>query len=312
MTERPRRFRVRALLMVVLAAGLLRCGGPGTGPDDGDDDPTLPAVPELVTPAEGAALSTDTPTFTVRNARRFNTTSSTYTFEVTTRSGARTVATLTVPAGRGTTTAMFAASLPRGMTLRWRAVAAGAAGQAASATASFRTVGVQCESVRGAYAKSVVEWSVPQCSLAQNRYNDPDEVLGPPDAVRTSPPGTPFVGAGFFSLGERGHVTVDMVDCAVDGPGPDLRVYQAVSMEPVTVYAGGSAQGPFFMLEERKPCDEGRLTNVIRYCDFDLSVGEVGEARYFRIEDGEHFPCALAQTDSEGADIDAAQMLNRK
>jgi hypothetical protein len=31
-----------------------------------------------------------------------------------------------------------------------------------------------------------------------------------------------------------------------------------------------------------------------------------------RIEDGEHYACEDAQTDSEGSDIDAVEMLNRK
>jgi hypothetical protein len=31
-----------------------------------------------------------------------------------------------------------------------------------------------------------------------------------------------------------------------------------------------------------------------------------------RIEDGEHYPCEAGETDSEGADIDAVEMLNRK
>jgi hypothetical protein len=30
------------------------------------------------------------------------------------------------------------------------------------------------------------------------------------------------------------------------------------------------------------------------------------------VEDGEHYPCELGETDSEGADIDAVEMLNRK
>jgi hypothetical protein len=314
MIERSGPPLLRALAAgLFLIAPILGCGGNSpTYPNGDDDDSSLPAAPVLVTPAGGAQLSTDMPTFTVQNARGFNGPPATYTFQVLTRSGAREIASMPVPAGRGTTSAVLSAALPRGMTLSWKVTANGATGQVTSTTATFTTAAVACQSVRGAYAKSVVEWFVPACSLEQNAYNDPEEVLGPPNAIRISPQGTRFVGAGFFSLGNRGHVTVDMVGCVVDGQGADLRVFQAVSSEPVTVYAAGSPDGPFVKLEDRKPCDEGRLTTVIRYCDFDLSVGEVTEARYFRVEDGEHFACELAQTDNEGADIDAVGMLNRK
>ena len=37
-------------------------------------------------------------------------------------------------------------------------------------------------------------------------------------------------------------------------------------------------------------------TRPLRYCDFDLADGEVQEARYFKIEDGELYPCAPART----------------
>src|SRR5262249_56538757 len=37
--------------------------------------------------------------------------------------------------------------------------------------------------VRAQYAQAVVDWWLPQCTLAHNAYNDPREVLGPPDAV---------------------------------------------------------------------------------------------------------------------------------
>jgi hypothetical protein len=104
-----------------------------------------------------------------------------------------------------------------------------------------------------------------------------------------------------------------MEACAADAAGFDLRVYQAVGSEPVTVYAAGTPTGPFVLLEARKRCGE-RVpgSQAIRYCDFDLADGEVREARYFRIEDGELFPCDLAETPSEGADIDAVQILNAR
>ena len=86
-----------------------------------------------------------------------------------------------------------------------------------------------------------------------------------------------------------------------------------VSMEPVTLYAAGSPNGPFQLLAYRVPCG----TRVPggggqrRYCDFDLGAAEVQEARYFKVEDGELFPCPGGTT-SEGADIDAVEILHLK
>jgi hypothetical protein len=200
------------------------------------------------------------------------------------------------------------------MTLTWKVTASAAAGQAASPVGTFTTAAVECLSVGGAYGKAVVEWSIPACSLERNAYNDPEDVLGPPDARRLSPQGAPvFVGAGFLSLGEKGHVTVDMRGCFVDGPGDDLRVYQAVSSEPVTVYVAGRPEGPFILIGDRERCGVRSGGGIFsNHCQFDLATGEVAEARYVRIEDGEHFPCEAGETDSEGADIDAVEMLNRK
>jgi hypothetical protein len=116
---------------------------------------------------------------------------------------------------------------------------------------------------------------------------------------------------GFLSLGYKGYVTVDMEGCAVDGPGADVRVFQSVSREPVTLYAAGSPEGPFELLEARKDCG-ARLPGVFsRYCDFDLAAAEASAARYFRIEDGEHTPCEDATTVTEGADIDAIEILRQ-
>jgi hypothetical protein len=309
---------IRRLLLGVLpalvAGSLGGCGGSPTGPGGNGDDDSLPMVPTLMTPAAGAQLTTDTPAFTVQNARGFNTPAASYTFTLLTRSGTRELGAVTVPAGRGTTSATFPAPLPRGMTLSWRVTAAGATGQVASSTATFTGPPVDCLSVAGAYGKAVVEWSIPACSLDQNSYNDPDDVLGPPDARRLSPQGSGrFVGSGFLSLGEKGHVTVDMRGCFVDGPGDDLRVYQTVSDEPVTVYVSGRAEGPFVAIGERERCGVRTGGGIFsNHCQFDLATGEVAEARYVRIEDGEHYPCEAAETDSEGADLDAVEMLNRK
>jgi hypothetical protein len=315
MTDRSGRPPLRSLAAgLLLAVPLLGCGGGSPTEPDEDDDANLPAAPVLVAPVGGAQLTTDMPTFTVQNARGFNTPAAMYNFQVLTRSGTREIASQSVPAGAGTTSATFSAPLPRGMSLTWKVTASSAAGQAVSPVGAFTTVAVECQSVAGAFGKVVVEVSIPACSLAHNSYNEPEDVLGPPDARRVSPQGAPvFVGEGFLSLGERGHVTVDMRGCFVDGPGDDLRVYQAVSNEPVTIYVAGSPTGPFIRIGDREPCGVRSGGGIFsNHCQFDLATGEVNEARYVRIEDGEHYPCLAGETDSEGADIDAVEMLNRK
>ena len=104
-----------------------------------------------------------------------------------------------------------------------------------------------------------------------------------------------------------GRVTVDLGGCLRDRPGNDIRVFQAVSSEPVSVYVSPSPDGPFTLLEGRKSCGV-RVNAVQGYCDFDLADGQVAEARYVRVEDGELWPCP-GGTRSEGADLDAVQVL---
>jgi hypothetical protein len=294
-----------ALLLLGAACG---DGGSPTEPPPVSPD-VLGPLPVPLSPTDGAQVSSDSPTLVVRNALGYDAGQATYTFEVFTTGRNRTLASLTVPAGRSTTSAALTAPLPRGLSLGWRAVARSAAGEVASAAASFRLPSVVCLSGRSGYAQAVVDVRLPFCASFPNVYNDPGQVLGPPDAGGFGP----FNFFGFLSLGDRGHVTVDMEACAVDGPGFDVRVYQAVGSEPVTLFAGGSAGGPFVLLEERKRCGERVAgSQAIRYCDFDLADGEVQEARYFKVEDGELFPCEMAGTPSEGADIDAVQILNAR
>ena len=76
--------------------------------------------------------------------------------------------------------------------------------------------------------------------------------------------------------------------------------------------AGGTPTGPWVLVEADKPCDIRHPggAGIIKYCDFDLAVAEVVLARYLKVEDGERTACAEAGTDSEGADIDAVQILS--
>lgn len=261
-----------------------------------------------VTPAAGAEASSDTPTFTVQNALGFDAGQAQYTFEITTAGKQRSVVSATVSAGNGQTSFVPSAPLPRASQLTWVATARTASGTtAASARTSFRTRGVDCVAGGDRYGKRIVDSFLTACSRARNRFNEPSEVLGPPNSSGNSPNFT-----GFMSLGEGGFVVVDMEICVTDAPGPDLRVWQRASNEPVTLYASGRPEGPFVLLEARVPC--GNLVAGVRsgYCDFNLGEAEMQEARYVKIEDGELYPCAQAGTDSEGADVDAVEILNPK
>jgi hypothetical protein len=162
------------------------------------------------------------------------------------------------------------------------------------------------------YATSVVEWWIPSASLAGNLYNDAQQALGAPNVAGYGPNAY----TGFVSLGFGGHVTVDLGGCVSDQPGNDIRVYQAVSGEPVTVYVAQDANGPYTQLAPfladcpSNPANRLPDRKNAGYCDFDLSSAGVSKARYVRVEDGELYPAYLGDTTSEGADLDAVQSLS--
>jgi hypothetical protein len=176
----------------------------------------------------------------------------------------------------------------------------------AASDAAGRDVRTQGAAVgTGEFAESVVDWWLPACSLRANApHSDPLEVLGRPDAAR---PGGVF--RGFMSLGQGGHVTVDLGRTVVDHDGPEFRVYQTASAEWVTLYAASTPTGPFTLVALRRECGNdipGVFSNI---CDFDLAEGGLSSARYLRVEDGELYPCLLGDTDNEGADLDAVEIL---
>ena len=160
-----------------------------------------------------------------------------------------------------------------------------------------------CASAPSAYATAVTESWIPACSLAQNIYNDASRALGPPDAGGSGPANF----HGFVSLGFGGHVTLDLGGCISDQAGPDLRVFQAVGSEPVSVYVSLHADGPFTLVAARQDCGEP-YAGIIHSCDVDIASGGATRARYVRVEDGELFPCP-GGTVSEGADLDAVRAL---
>ena len=162
-----------------------------------------------------------------------------------------------------------------------------------------------CPVATSQYAVSVVESWIPACSRAQDSYNDPAKALGPPDAAGSRAAGY----TGMVSLGFGGHVTLDLGGCVADQPGNDLRVFQAVSNEPVSVYVSTSVDGPFTLLQPFFQDCGIRYQGIQGYCDFDLASAGVSSARYVRVEDGEIYPCP-GGTDSEGADLDAVRALH--
>jgi hypothetical protein len=133
-------------------------------------------------------------------------------------------------------------------------------------------------------------------------------VLGPPNAVNTGRD-TYF---GFMSLGQGGFVVVDMGTTITDGPDAEFRVYQTVGSEPVTLYASAAPEGPFAVLGLREVCNVRSGGGIFSgHCDFDLRAGGLSSARYLKIEDGEIYPCLHGSTFTEGADLDAVEILGQ-
>ena len=163
-----------------------------------------------------------------------------------------------------------------------------------------------CPAATSAYGVSVAEWWIPASSLAQNIYNNPQEAVGAPNAGGFGPSNY----TGFVSLGFGGHVTVDLGGCVTDVAGNDLRIYQSVSSEPLSVYVSTSPDGPFtLLLPFFQDCGAKVQGDAVKkQCEFDLASAGVSRARYVRVEDAEIYPCPCG-TGSEGADLDAVQAL---
>jgi hypothetical protein len=157
------------------------------------------------------------------------------------------------------------------------------------------------------FATAVSDWWLPVCSQSRNIFNETGEVLGAPNAVAL---GGKDNYRGFMSLGQGGWVVVDMGQTIQNGPGNDIRVYQSQADEAVTLYAGDSANGVFRQVAFRRYCGNRMPGLFSSFCDFDLAEAGIGSARYLRVEDGELYPCLRGGTASEGADIDAVELLN--
>ena len=75
----------------------------------------------------------------------------------------------------------------------------------------------------------------------------------------------------------------------------------------------GSPTGPFQLLGYRVRCGT-RVPGIplAATATSTSAAAEVQEARYFKVQDGELYPSARATPPSEGADIDAVEILHLK
>ena len=126
-----------------------------------------------------------------------------------------------------------------------------------------------------------------------NLYTNPEAALWGPD-WNYLPDGRY---SGFVSLGPAGSITLKMGVDVVDGPGKDIRVYQAVSNEDVGVYVTDSLSSPFRFIGSQS-CPEK--------CDFYLNGSGYSKIRYILVDDRGDSDCY----ESPGADIDAVEALN--
>lgn len=150
---------------------------------------------------------------------------------------------------------------------------------------------------QGVYAIQILVSDI--ACLPTNAFTDANEINGAPNFVITGPGKTQY--QGIASLGIQGNVVAYMGSCIQDLPGADLRVYQAVSDEPVEVLVSASNTGPFVSLGQQ-PCNG--------QCDFDLAGSGLNNVRVVKLQDVEtNFQCDNTGL-TPGADIDAIQVLH--
>ncbi len=159
-------------------------------------------------------------------------------------------------------------------------------------------------STRDPYAKAVVSADI-KC-LREDLEANLNDVLGPPDFTidYSKPKSSPDRYTGFLSLGIGGSVVVDMGIGTeiVDGPGDDLRIWQAVANETVIVYVSIDLKGLWYYLGKK---------SAPGYADFDLVSAGLKYARYVKIVDNDP-PGSAACYETAGADIDAVEVLNMR
>jgi hypothetical protein len=295
------------MLVLALTAG---CGGRSSGPA-APSAPAAPGQPMPVSPAAGAIVDSQTPTLVVRNASGFDAGQATYDFVVLAGASDAVIEQVaSVPAGSSQTSAALPQPLVRGIEYRWKAVAH-AGGRTTESTLTAFQIGIPCEGAPSdPWAKAVVTSFFTQCTLRTNRaiFLDPRSALGPPDARGGGQNGIENY-SGIVSLGQNGYIVLDMGVCIEDRTGADVRVFQYIDDEPVTVRVSGSPGGPWTLLGTKR-CGDGGLPYNSNHCDFDLAGSGLKAARYVWVEDAEDFPCDQAGTRTEGADVDAVEAVN--
>lgn len=179
------------------------------------------------------------------------------------------------------------------------------------------------------FAVAVVDFA-PGAGAGYGQDALPDVVLGPPRGGGLRQGGTDVL-----SLGTGGTITLELGTDAVDGPGPDLIVFEnafevgagtfaepgivAVSEDGVTFTdfpCDPTASPDFPGCAGTEPVLANADTNAIDPTDpavaggnpFDLADIGVARARYVRITDGER-PTNLGGG-SEGFDLDAIAVVN--
>jgi len=145
------------------------------------------------------------------------------------------------------------------------------------------TVDVQLTPQPGQSAYRVIT-----CEIPNNNFSDEGNTstsLGMPDNIN-------------YSLGKSGYIVLDMQYPVVDGPGPDIEVFEGdATAEGFKCYAGTTMDGPWVF-----------LSNGTGTAQIDLADGNVSEARYFKIlDDGDG-----ASTGADiGYDLDAIVVMEQ-
>jgi PKD repeat protein len=108
-------------------------------------------------------------------------------------------------------------------------------------------------------------YRVAACQIPNNNFSDPgntQNVLGAPDNAA-------------YAMGRNGWIVLDMGDTVVNGAGPDIRIFEANSMQRgYTVYASTMIDGPWTSL--------GNGTGT---ATFDLTAAGLQKSRYIKIKD---------------------------
>ena len=139
-----------------------------------------------------------------------------------------------------------------------------------------------------------------------NRYTDPSEALGPPNAGEFVRGSRNYY--GFVSLGIDGSIMLRMSLPVADGSGNDIRVYQSVSYEALEVWVSPSMIEEFVSLGSKNCGKPGG--GFDQYCEFDIKESGYKAIRYVFVKDKQRTQVPdIYCYESAGADIDAVQGL---